>query len=56
MKFRKIRNIFQGKLKEGIKLIKESNKTIIYADKTLNMYQLTKEQYDPLIMNSITST
>ena len=27
-----------------------------FADKTSNMYRLTKEQYDKLIMNSITST
>ena len=56
IKFRKIRNTFQEKLKEDIKLIKESNKTMTFADKTSNMYRLTKEQYDQLIMNSITST
>ena len=27
-----------------------------FADKTSNMYRLTKEKYDQLIMNSITST
>ena len=27
-----------------------------FADKTSNMYRLTKEEYDQLIMNSITST
>ena len=26
-----------------------------FADKTSNMYRLTKEQYDQLIMNSVTS-
>ena len=33
IKFRKIRNTFQEKLKENIKIIKESNKTITSADK-----------------------
>ena len=56
IKFRKIRNTFQGKLKEDIKLFKKSNKTMPFADKTSNMYRLTKEEYDQLIMNSITST
>ena len=56
IKFRKIRNTFQEKLKEDIKLIKDSHKTMTFADKTSNMYRLTKEQYDKLIMNSITST
>ena len=56
IKFRKIRNTSQEKLKEDIKLIKKSNKTMTFADKTSNMYRLTKEDYDQLIMNSITST
>ena len=29
---------------------------MIFAGKTSNMYRLTKEQYDQLIMNSITFT
>ena len=36
IKFRKIRNTFQEKLKEDIKLITESNKTKISADKASN--------------------
>ena len=56
IKFRKIRNIFQEKLKEDIKLIKASQKIMTSAEKTLNMYQLTKEQPDQLIMNYVTST
>ena len=55
-KFRKIRSTFQEKLEEDIKLIKDSHKTMTFADMTSNMYRLTKEQYDKLIMNSITST
>ena len=55
IKSKKIRNTFQEKLKEDIKLIKDSHKTMTSADKTSNMYRLTKEQYDQLIMNSITS-
>ena len=49
IKFRKIRN-------KGIKLIKESNKTMTPTGKTSNIYRLTKEQYEKLIMNSMTST
>ena len=56
IKFRKIRNTFQEKLKEDVKLIKDSFKTMTFADKISNMYRLIKEQYDKLIMNSITST
>ena len=43
IKFRTIRNTFQEKLKEDIKLMKDSHKTMTFADKTSNMYRLTKE-------------
>ena len=36
--------------------MKDSHKTMTFADKTSNMYRLTKEQYDKLIMNFIIST
>ena len=55
IKFRKIRNTFQEKRKENFKLIKESNKTMTPADKTSNMYRLSKAQCDQLIMNSLTN-
>ena len=56
IKFKKIGNTFHEKLKEDIKVIKESNKTMTFAGKTSNMYRLKNEQYDQLIMNFITST
>ena len=46
IEFRKIRNTFQEKLKEDIKLIKKSNKTMTFADKTSNMYRLTEKEHD----------
>ena len=56
IKLKKIRNTFQKKLKKDIKLIKESNKIMVFVDKISNMYRLAKEQYDQLIINSIAST
>ena len=35
--------------------MKDSHKTMTFADKTSNMYRLTKEQYDKLITNFIIS-
>ena len=52
----KLDTLFRKNLKEDIKLIKDSHKTMTFADKTSNMHRLTKELYDKLIMNSITST
>ena len=47
IRFRKTRNHFQ--------LIKSSDKTVSFADKTINLYRLTKAEYDHMINNAITS-
>ena len=56
IKFRRVRNNFQKKLKDDINQVRASNKTMTFADKTSNMYRLNKDEYDKLINNSITST
>ena len=53
--FRKTRNHFQKKIKKDIQLIKSSDKTVTFADKTTNLYRLTKAEYDHMINNAITS-
>ena len=40
IKFRKVKNQFQNKLKDDIKKVRSSNKTLTPADKTSNMYRL----------------
>ena len=56
VKFRKVKNHFQKKLQHDIKMIRTSGKTLTFADKTNNMYRLSKDQYNMLLNNSITST
>ena len=56
IKFRPVLNQLQRTLKSDIKLIQQSNKTLTPADKTSNMYRLTKEEYNKLCRNAITST
>ena len=56
IKFRTVQNQLQRTLKSDIKLIKQSNKTLTAADKTSNMYRLTKEEYNKMRRNAITST
>ena len=56
IKFRKSRNQFQTKLKNDIKTIKTTTTTLTFADKTLNLYKLTKDEYNKLLNDSITST
>ena len=56
VKFRKVKNQFQKKIQQDIKMIRTSGKTMTFADKTNNMYRLSKDQYNTLLNNSITST
>ena len=56
IKFRNVKNDFQKKLSEDIRKIQRSTKTVTPADKTSNMYRLTKEEYNKLLNDSITAT
>ena len=56
IKFRKVKNQLQNQLKEDIKKINQSDKTLTFADKSSNMYRLTKEEYVKIRRNRITST
>ena len=55
IRFRNTRNHFQKKIKKGVPLITSSDKTVTFADKTTNLYRLTKAEYDHVINNAITS-
>ena len=55
IRFRRTRNHFQKKIQKDIQLIKSSDKTVTFANKTTNLYQLTKAEYDYMINNAITS-
>ena len=56
IKCRKLKNRLQNQLKEDIIKINQSDKTLVFADKSPNMYRLTKEQYVKMWRNAITST
>ena len=43
-KFRKVRNHFQDRLQQDLRGIKASNKAMTFADKTTNIYRLTREE------------
>ena len=55
IKFRKVSSNFQNQLKEDIKAIKKSKKIFIFADKTSNIYQIEKDEYNKLTTDAITS-
>ena len=52
---RKVNNRFQRILGKDLKDIRSSKKTFTAADKTSNMYNLSKEEYSNLLQNAITS-
>ena len=48
LKFRKIKSNFQRQLNEDIREIKRSNKVLVFADKTSNIYRLDTDEYKKL--------
>ena len=55
-KFHKVKNDDKNKLKDDIKRVHSSNKTLTPADKTLDMHKLEKKEYKHLVTNAITSS
>ena len=49
-----MKNQLQNQLKEDIKKINRSDKTLTFADKSSNMFRLTKEEYVKMRRNAIT--
>ena len=56
LKFCKVKNNFQKMLREDMKQVQTSNKTLTPTDKTSNMYRLNKNDYQNLSRNAITTT
>lgn len=54
IKFNNKRNDFQKKLLKDIKTIKKSDKIYTPADKTTNMYKLSKTEYQKLLHENVT--
>ena len=56
VQFRKTSNGFQEKLRKDMDRIKQSKDVIIPADKTRNLYSVSKEQNNKLLRNNITKS
>ena len=55
IKSRKVKNQLQNQLKEDIKTISQSDKTLTFEDKSSNMYRLLKEDNVKLRRNAVVS-
>ena len=56
LKFRQCSDQFQKKLRRDIRTINETQTTLTFADKTTNLYKLTKEDHNKLLRNAVTTT
>lgn len=54
LEFKHRSNQFQKTMTADIKKIKRENETIVFSDKTKNLYKMEKEQKKQLVLNSIT--
>ena len=53
---RKVHNNFHDQLNKDIKSIRKSNNAFIFADKTRNLYETSKGNYNKLLTENITKT
>ena len=56
IKFKKINTKFQNNLKTDVTEIKNNPNILVFADKTNNIYELTKTEHDRLLHDNITKT
>ena len=56
IKFKKIKNNFQLKLKQDVNKIKKSKNVFVFADKTNNLFEMTSEKYQKLLQENVTKT
>ena len=53
---RSVRTVLQSKLKDNLRKVKSSGKITVFANKTADMYEMSKEEYDQLINGNVNRT
>ena len=56
IEFRSVRNNFLSKLKNDIKTINSTQEILVNADKSSNIYKLSKDDYNKYMLENITKT
>ena len=56
VKFRKVNDSFQSKLKVDINKINDSPNVLVFADKTSNVYEMKPDEYKKILKENITKT
>ena len=56
VEFTNVQNTFQQKLRKDVQSIKSSNNMLVFADKSTNLYELSRDHYEKLLHDNITQT
>ena len=56
IEFRSVRNNFLSKLENDIKTINSTQEILVNADKSSNIYKLSKDDYNKYMLENITKT
>ena len=56
IEFTTVRDQFLSQLSRDVKEIRSSEKVLVFADKSTNIYEVEKEEYNTLLNNNITTT
>ena len=56
LKFQKVINSFEDKLKCDVKKVNSSDKVLVFSEKSRNVYELDKTQYEKLLRENITKS
>lgn len=56
IKFKKTNSQFQNKLKSDVSRIKTNPNILVFADKTSNLYEVSKSEHEKLLKDNITKT
>ena len=56
LKFRHVKDSFQRELSEDIRKIKSSPNVFVFADKTNNIYEMSKDHHQKLLHDNVTKT
>ena len=56
VEFTNVQDTFQQKLRKDVQSIKSSNNMLVFADKSTNLYELSRDHYEKLLHDNITQT
>ena len=56
IEFKTVRNEFLNRLQKDVENISSSKNMLVFADKSTNLYEVSREHYEKLLQDNITQT